>query len=227
MRVTAGDVYYLLINKWDAGGAGFSINWGLSNGASIACPTILPIELLNFDAVFNGKSVDLNWTTATEINNDYFIVERSEDGINYSKLSIVPSKALNGNSQSKLYYTLNDPDIKSGIYYYRLKQVDIGDSKYKLSIIKSVVIVNENDIFSVVPNPTANSADVIYYCYSNEKSILRVYDNTGRLIQEKDVICEKGQNKSSISLESESEGLYIITLTTSNKIFKTKLVKQN
>lgn len=227
MRITAGDVYYLLVNKWDAGGAGFAINWGLSNGASIACPTILPIELLDFDAVYNGKSVDLNWTTATEINNDYFIVERSEDGINYSKLSIVPSKALNGNSQSKLYYTLNDPDIKSGIYYYRLKQVDIGDSKYKLSIIKSVVIVNENDIFSVVPNPTTNSADVIYYCYSNEKSILRVYDNTGRLIQEKDVICEKGQNKSSISLESESEGLYIITLTTSNKIFKTKLVKQN
>ena len=227
MRVTAGDVYYLLVNKWDPGGAGFNINWGLTNGASIACPVVLPIELLDFDATYNGRSVDVKWATATEIDNDYFIVERSEDGTNFSKIAIVQSKALNGRSESTLNYSLNDPDIKAGIYYYRLKQVDFNDAKVKTSEVKSVVIVNENDVFSVIPNPTMNSAEVVYYCYSNEKAMLRVYDNRGRLLQEKEVSCEKGQNKSNISLESESDGLYIITLTTSDKVFKTKLVKQN
>lgn len=226
MRITAGDVYYLLVNKWDPGGAGFSINWGLSNGASIACPIVLPIELLRFDAAYNGKNVDVTWATATELNNDYFVVERSEDGTNFNKIATVDSKALHGKSESTLHYEFNDPDVKTGVYYYRLKQVDF-DFKTKTSDVVTVVIVNDNDVFSVKPNPTSNSAEVSYYCYSNENATLRVYDNRGRLLTERQISCAKGQNKSDLSLDSEAEGLYIITLTTSNKVYKTKLVKQN
>lgn len=226
MRITAGDVYYLLVNKWDAGGAGFAIDWGLTNGASIACPVILPIELLSFDAVYNGKNVDVTWATASEFNNDYFIVERSEDGINFKNVGKVDSKGIDGRSNSNLRYSLNDPAVKTGVYYYRLKQVDF-DLTTKTSEIVAVTIVNDNDVFAIKPNPTFNSAEVSYYCYSTENALLRVYDNTGRLLSEKEISCSKGQNKSNINLDSEADGLYIITLTTSNKVYKTKLVKQS
>ena len=57
----------------------------------------LPIELLSFDAIMNGKQVDINWTTATELNNDYYTIEKSKDGINFETSSIVDAA---GNSLS-------------------------------------------------------------------------------------------------------------------------------
>ena len=88
--------------------------WGMASNLSP-----LPISLISFEATPGNNNVLLDWTTATEINNDYFTIERSADGINFEKVGNVPSQAMGGNSTSNLYYNLVDENPLSGISYYR------------------------------------------------------------------------------------------------------------
>ena len=199
---------------------------GFSKFGTAQASVPLPVELLSFTVKYNGKSADINWVTATELNCDYFIVEKSTDGFNFNFLQKVNSKAPNGNSLSILNYFINDSKVTSGIYYYRLKQYDFnGTAKY--SQIESITISSTiEDIFSVSPNPTTETAEVTYFCSSDEKATLRIYDDRGRLIIENEISCFSGQNKTTIDLNGKADALYLITLTTSNHFYKTKLVKQ-
>ncbi len=98
----------------------------------------LPVCLLTFQAeVVNGK-VNLQWITATEINNDFFTIQRSKDGENFEKVNEVPSKAEYGYSNSVLFYEEWDENPYQGISYYRLKQTDF-DGKYEYS---DIIVVN-------------------------------------------------------------------------------------
>lgn len=144
--INAGDSNYEVSRT---GVSGFSV-YGL--GGSFA-QNPLPIELLFFDARLNGNIVELSWSTASEINNDYFTIERSIDGINFSPVSIIPSKAINGHSTEQLNYSCNDLNPENGINYYRLKQTDF-DGKFEYS---EIISINLNQLidnsFNVYPNP--------------------------------------------------------------------------
>lgn len=188
--------------------------------------TILPIELLSFEATYNGSSVDVKWATSSEYNNHYFNVERSVDGENFQSISTVDSKAPNGNSNYQINYGINDPDVKPGVYYYRLKQTDYNGA-YKHSSIETVTIGADSDVFNVVPNPTTNQAEINYRCYASESASLKVYDTRGRLIISRDINCSKGRNSSNIDLTEYQDGIYFITLSTGNRVYKTKLLKHN
>lgn len=112
----------------------------------------LPIELLVFTAQLNERrEVDLNWATATEINNDYFTVERSRDLVTYEVVGTQPGA---GNSNHPLSYS--DVDLKpyAGISYYRLKQTDY-DGSYKYFAPVSINLEG-NAVFDVTvfPNPS-------------------------------------------------------------------------
>ena len=184
----------------------------------------LPIELLSFTANYNGHSVDLKWKTATEVNNDFFTVERSTDAQNFSSIGIVYSKATGGNSTSPLSYYLNDADVKEGTYYYRLKQVDYdGHSSY--SKVAVVPITEENAVFVIKPNPTSGTSDIVYNCNDAENPTLNVFDSRGRLVLTKTISCVKGENVTSLDLSEQSEGLFYVTLTTSTNVYKSKLVR--
>ncbi len=184
----------------------------------------LPIELLNFTANYNGQSVDVTWNTATEVNNNYFDVERSVDAENFASIKKVPSKASGGNSSYTLSYGMNDADVKEGVYYYRLKQTDF-DGSVSYSGIVSVTIESVNAVFTIKPNPTTSMSDVIYFCENNESANVNVYDTRGRLIISKTINCVKGENVTSIDLGEQPDGLFYITLTAGNNVYKSKLLK--
>lgn len=186
--------------------------------------SVLPIELLSFDAVYNGHSTDVNWVTASETNNDHFIIERSTDAQEFSVIAKVPSKAKNGSSTSKLYYELNDPDVKPGVYYYRLKQVDF-DGKLTFSSV-AMVVVAEQEMLTVIPNPTENLADVHYESSAMGVALLKVYDTRGRLVVAKELVCTKGDNTYSLDLHNEMSGMFYIVLSVGGKVYNTKLLKQ-
>lgn len=102
--------------------------------------TPLPVEFSEFNATYNENTncVDLNWTTLSEINNNYFVVEKSIDGINFEEINKINSY---GNSNLIQTYNTNDCDITTEFIYYRIKQVDI-DEKFTYSNIESVNIPN-------------------------------------------------------------------------------------
>lgn len=88
---------------------------------------VLPIELLSFSGKSGNQSITIDWVTATEINNNYFILYKSTDGVNYEPIATVDGA---GNSSQTQFYTVKDHNPIAGANFYKLKQVDFdGASK--------------------------------------------------------------------------------------------------
>lgn len=107
----------------------FSLYGGAVNGA-----VTLPIELVSFTGEKQGRNNELKWTTASELNNDFFTIEKTIDGENFE---IVENMDGAGNSSQYLNYSLIDFDVDQVINYYRLKQTDF-DGKYTFSPVISI-----------------------------------------------------------------------------------------
>jgi hypothetical protein len=185
--------------------------------------TALPIQLLSFtgkNTIFGNK---LEWKTSAEINNHYFTIERSTDGVNFNGLETIESLAESGNSDHLLTYTTTDRDVKAGTYYYRLLQTDLdGQTKDMGTVL--VIVKTDRDIFNVKPNPSTGIAEVTYECISDEIAFLKIYDDHGQLVMVKDFVCHKGDNSISLDLSDKAEGIYLVSVSTSENIYKTRLV---
>lgn len=118
--------------------------------ASLMPPIPLPVELAKFEVRLNeNEEVELNWTTASEENSDYFSIEKSYDGIRFTELNQVDAQ---GNSLEFINYSSLDQRPKTGYNYYRLKIFDL-DGSYEYSKIKSIKL--ESKQFIVSPNPAS------------------------------------------------------------------------
>jgi hypothetical protein len=104
------------------------------------CAAVLPVELSDFNALTCSAGICLHWETVSERNNSYFEVQRSKDGIQFNGMLKQNSRAIGGNSNSKLTYQATDASPFSGINYYRLKQVDL-DGSYSYG--KTLAIKND------------------------------------------------------------------------------------
>ncbi|MFZ1688539.1 MAG: T9SS type A sorting domain-containing protein [Flavobacteriales bacterium] len=174
MQVTVGQVFLMYISNWSLSSVGFSLDWTLMNGASLDC-TVLPIELIRFEAFAVNRDVKLEWTTATEVDNDRFEIERSADGTEFSWIGVVPGA---GNSMTSQQYSFLDRSPHAGINYYRLRQVDTnGDQSY--SSTKVVVLGNNGTVVHLVPNPGSGLVDVVVGL-NDPGSLFVMLDATGR-----------------------------------------------
>ena len=102
---------------------------------------ILPIELIEFKAELKNNIIEINWITATEINNDFFTIERSSDGILFE--SVITKKGAGSSTKAINYSSLDDKPL-NGISYYRLKQTDFDGSFTYSNIVK--LISKQNSI---------------------------------------------------------------------------------
>jgi hypothetical protein len=111
--------------------------------ASASSANPLPIKLVDFTAsiVREEKAVLLDWQTESEVNNDFFIIERSSDGYNWNSIHKASGA---GSSNSLLRYEYLDENPLSGISYYRLKQTDF-DGEYEYFPIRSVILPNDTN----------------------------------------------------------------------------------
>ncbi len=125
LNVTAGQTYIMLIDNFTANSSAFTLDWTFSNGATLDCnPIVLPVELSGMIAYYNTqrKCNTLTWSTESEMNNDYFTVERSNDGEFWS---VVSKQYSAGNTSAKTQYTYDDYTFAANGYnYYRLSQTD-------------------------------------------------------------------------------------------------------
>jgi hypothetical protein len=113
-------------------------------------PAPLPVELLSFSAKKSTNEVLCDWETASEINNNYFTIERSADGHEWSSIGTITGA---GNSTVYNSYKFNDRKPLTGDSYYRLKQTDFdGTSRY--SAIEHIFFKNKSNEFICYPNPS-------------------------------------------------------------------------
>lgn len=138
----------------------------------------LPIELLSFEAnQKNDNEVELFWETASESQNDYFTIERSLDGVDWSEVARLNGA---GNSNQYLSYTLTDTNVPNTFVYYRLKQTDF-NGEFRLSDIEQVDLSRTATLaLHAYPNPVINVLTVT----GKEKELkeLTVYNQIGQNI---------------------------------------------
>ena len=188
----------------------------------------LPIELLDFDAKLNEGCIDVSWETASEINNDYFKVERSRDAVNFEEVAIVNGA---GNSSIRMVYAISDCDPYEGVSYYRLKQTDF-DGTFTHSgaiwINNTATIYDAMDV-SVFPNPSDGQSIRIDYKNSATKGgrlIFEMHQFNGQMVYQK--VLEQEEVEISVVVDSIANlppGLYfIVGKTDREQLFHEKVV---
>ena len=134
----------------------------------------LPVSLIEFDATLNGDKVDLKWSTASEINNDYFTLEKSIDGKKWTNFHAEEGA---GNSNTLINYAAIDEEPYNNVSYYRLKQTNFdGHSQY--SQIVSINNLN-GSLISVYPNPVK---DILKIRNLNSTNSYKIYNANGQIV---------------------------------------------
>lgn len=178
--------------------------------SSIYSNTTLPLELISFDARPQDKDVLLNWITAYEENFEGFDIERSIDGETFHKIGT--QKGL-GNSTSYTEYKWTDTNIpQANRLYYRLKMMDI-DGLFEYSEIRAVNF--EQPHFSsmdVSPNPMKHSTQLSFYSSNEGKASLSISDMSGKILQQKELIVQEGNNNMFYDVSNIPNGQYLLTL---------------
>ena len=173
----------------------------------------LPVELLNFDAKYNGTDVDVFWATATEINNDFFIVERSQDLQSWTEVTRVNGA---GTTTETIQYSTVDEQPFTGVNYYRLKQVDY-DGQFEYSNV-ATVIVPESEDASVLVYPNPATTEIYVSGDAEEINTVALYNAVGQRI---DANITLTGDRARIDLNGLASGVYYVqTRTTASKILK-------
>lgn len=137
--------------------------------------TILPLNLINFSATKNNKSILLSWVTSNETDMNHYEVERSSDGLNFNSIKSIVSI----NSMTETTYSYNDNNPLPGTSYYRLMME--GNSGYeKYSPIISIQSDNKN-YFSLYPNPLTRGEKLYINNPDNNRLNIVFYDLSGKM----------------------------------------------
>ena len=165
--------------------------------------TLLPIELLSFDAECNGNSVELAWATASEKNNDYFSLERSDDAIN------------------------TDFGVHGGDNYYRLVQVDYDGTR----TASEIIVANCSDMPTeepevvVYPNPFDSDLTVELENFGDRPARIDVYDVLGRLVYTEEVAAPQNDYQTVLHLGGLSDATYTVRVATSDFVINLRTLR--
>ena len=207
--ISDGDTIWAVINDDGSGAAPFTlpvtgdVECNYSNNIVafvVNAPTPLGVEMLSFTAHKQGDIVALNWRTVSEINNDYFIVQKSTDGIHFRNIDTILGA---GTTTSISDYFTYDESPNIGINYYRLLQLDF-DGQYSFSEIRSIDFTQES--FVLFPNPAKNQAFILNPFSSATYSM---YDVSGKFIMSADF----SESKHLIDISHLNSGIYILHIS--------------
>ena len=180
----------------------------------------LPVKLTSFEAKASTGLVTLNWATATEENNQYFEVERSQDGKNFTAIGRVSGK---GTTQQAQQYRFQDVKPLKGTLYYRLKQVDL-DGTSELSFMRAVTgITAAAPKLAVYPNPVIADLHIELHTLPQGNYTITLNTMSNGVVKQK--VVQAGELLV-LNLSDIPSGAYILTISgkdfkQTNKFFKT------
>ncbi len=167
----------------------------------------LPIELLDFKVRANSQNqVQIDWSTATEIQNDFFLIERSKDGSNWEVIKKVKGKDF---SNTPTHYSISDGVPYQGVSFYRLKQIDT-DGTETIFPIKAVTLEELESNISLFPNPTSDILDIFWN--GMEERNLMIVNSLGQEVTSKINHLEEKAESTKLSLINLTEGHYYLLI---------------
>lgn len=172
-----------------------------------------PVSLISFEANSHEDYHFLEWKTAQESNNDYFDIERSNDGYSFSKIGSIKGAGTTTEMQT---YTFKDYTRNKNMHYYRLKQVNLDGTFGYSSKIK---VVNEfADMIDIQPNPCTDKLQIVHLP-TEEKAHINLINATG-------IIVFNGNMEGNVlDLTDLKPGIYYLKIQTKNQLVIKKLVK--
>jgi hypothetical protein len=205
------------------GAGGIRNNRRFTIGTANKAQTPLPITLLSFEANFNVDKVDLRWITSSEVNNDYFTIERSKDALNWEE--IIRTNGA-GNSNVNIEYVEADYNPYDGISYYRLKQTDFDGNFEYFNIVPVKVDLSNKIQMSLFPNPLRRGEELKINLEGIKEDVLIVIrDAKGQEFYSKAEIHYEDNQLVAIPIDVNiPAGLYIVTASSENQIYSQKLL---
>jgi len=194
--------YYVYTNQ-DVKGEVLAVNW-------------LSFSVQKKDA----HAVLLSWSTQNEVNNDRFEIERSADGISFTKTGSIKAMQTNGTKQ----YSFMDNLALNGTNYYRIKQVD-KDGSYQYSSVQQIDIAAIAKRWNLFPNPAKNNT-TLYALNSYNKATIAVHDLSGKTVYQSTINNIVAGQQLTIPLQRLTKGVYVVKIITGDAVDTQKLVVQ-
>jgi hypothetical protein len=176
--------------SWAADGTNKRLLFSVQIGA------VLPVDFVAFKGEAKEKVNVLEWETASETNNDHFVVEHSLDGENFDALGTENGR---GADNTLTNYRFDHENPSAGVHYYRLKQVDF-DARFTYSEIISLR-VQEEDQLTVYPNPARDQLTIV-----NGQGAAYIFNSLGQTVREFNI----GENQKTIRIDDLQEGHYFL-----------------
>lgn len=184
---------------------------------------VLPVVLTSFNAhpVNQEQDIQLTWVTASEINNDYFEVQRSIDGSKFNVIGIVGG---NGTTNNRSTYSYLDVDPPSNAIFYRLRQVDF-DGQFEYSaIISTNVYSKSNGTLHIYPNPAKSRLNIYSSITSDEFTTMIIRNLLGQVVLKHRVKLSNGVITFPLPV-SMRNGTYIVEIPSKQGILLSKFTK--
>jgi len=209
--LTVGNTYYVRV-------ASSGTNWRVQGKICVSEPQIVvPLTIQYFSGKKDGNSNILQWQTIHEINNTAFDIQRSADGIHFSSIAIVLSKANNVSTTNS--YEFYDNYILQGNNFYRLKQIDKDGSVYYSSIVLvKNLYFNQPHIVNIFPNPVKNILQTTLYLPQPNKVQFSINDLAGKIVLLNTMNLHEGEVSTEMNISALSKGIYILKVVSSNGI---------
>ena len=218
----AYQTYHFAIKTYDESQANDG-NGNVSAISNVATGTALDVELVNFSAQATFENVTLTWGTASEDNNYGFEIQRKKENGSYETISFISG---NGTTSEPNNYSFTDNSVSSGVYYYRLKQIDFNGSftiydEIKVTLgVPTQFALNQN-----YPNPFNPTTTLQYDLPKASHVKLVVYNTKGQVMATLvDGFLEVGRYKEKIDASGWPSGIYFARLIAGTKTFVKKMV---
>jgi hypothetical protein len=192
-------------------------------GAGVPSLISLPVSILQFTGRLDNKDAVLSWSTASEENSAGFEVERSNDGLHFSKIGYV---AAAGNSTTEKDYTFTDPSLAADSNYYQLKEISL-DGRAAYSKVVLVRDPHATPGFSVLPNPFTTSLDIVFGHVPTGPVQVRLLDITGRALWQQSAIQSEG-NRLHLGIPGANlaPGVYLLEVHSATGVETQRLLHQ-
>lgn len=225
MTVNSGETVTFRIHM-DENSASSGTNRNFIRAVGVSGPFPLPIKILGFNGNVSGETVHLSWSTTTEINNDYFTIERSIDAEQWNISGTI--KGAGSSNTIQEYRFTDSPDIAPGIQtiYYRLKQTDFDGNYEYFGPIAVSLSANSSWDFTL---HSAVSDENLFGNLSvdEEKNIqMTILDMNGRVLKQESFYANEGANFVLTDVHQLNKGMYFLRISDNKNTTNCKFIKR-
>jgi hypothetical protein len=189
---------------------------------SIDCKKPLAVTWRSFSGEVKENGNALTWATAMEINNDYFMVQRSLDGVNFETIATVKGM---GNSNVATEYSYLDQNAPESIAYYQITQVDYDGAKSSTDVITLQRNAANFGIVSINPVPAVSNINVVFNANATGDVMVTIYDAAGRNVMNSTNHAIAGVNTLNFDIANLAAGTYFVKINDGYTVSVSKFVK--